>query len=62
MLSILGIETENSFRNSTCYVQSWIEVLKNDKRAIVMAAAQAEKAVNFIIFKLKFLSKSTVRI
>lgn len=51
MLNILGIETDTSFRNSTCYVQSWIEVLKNDKRAIVMAAAQAEKAVNYIIGK-----------
>ena len=51
MLNILGIETETSFRNSTCYVQSWIEVLKNDKRAIVMAAAQAEKAVNYIMGK-----------
>ena len=46
LLNMLGIETENSFKNSACYVQSWINVLKNDKRAIVMAAAQAEKAVN----------------
>jgi len=30
------------------YVQSWISVLKNDKRAIFTAASHAAKASNFI--------------
>ena len=30
------------------YIASWIEVLQNDKRAIVSAAAHAERAVKFL--------------
>lgn len=45
----IGIETPNSFRNSAAYIQSWLRKLKNDKRLIVSAAAQAEKAVNLIM-------------
>ena len=44
-----GLETKASFRNSTAYVQNWLEVLKNDKRFIVSAAGKAEKAVDFIL-------------
>jgi antirestriction protein ArdC len=29
------------------YIASWLEVLKNDKRAIFSAAAQARKAADF---------------
>lgn len=31
------------------YVESWLKVLKNDKRAVVTAAAAAEKAARFLI-------------
>ena len=44
-----GLETPESFRNSTSYVQNWLQVLKNDKRFIVSAAGKAEKAVNLIL-------------
>ena len=44
-----GLETPNSFRNNTAYIQNWLSVLKNDKRFIVSAAGKAEKAVNFIL-------------
>ena len=44
-----GLETPESFRNSTSYVQNWLQVLKNDKRFVVSAASKAEKAVNFIL-------------
>ncbi len=44
-----GLETPNSFRNNTAYIQNWLQVLKNDKRFIVSAAGKAEKAVNFIL-------------
>lgn len=30
------------------YIASWIEVLKNDKRAIVQAASYAQKAIEFL--------------
>jgi len=44
-----GLETSRSFRNSTAYVQNWLQMLKNDKRFIVSAAGKAEKAVNLIL-------------
>ena len=49
ILASLGIETKNSFDNSAAYIQSWLSVLKNDRRMVVIAAGQAEKAVNFIL-------------
>ena len=44
-----GIETPDSMKNNAAYVQSWLSVLKNDKRFIVSAAGKAEKAVKFIL-------------
>jgi len=44
-----GFETSDSFRNNAAYVQNWLQVLKGDKRFIVSAAGQAEKAVNMIL-------------
>jgi antirestriction protein ArdC len=31
-----------------CYIANWLEVLKNDKRAIFSAASHAQKAVDFL--------------
>ena len=44
-----GHETSSSFRNSAAYVQSWLKALRDDKRLIVSAAGQAEKACNLIL-------------
>ena len=44
-----GLETSASFRNSTAYLQNWLQVLKNDKRFIISAAGKAEKAVELIL-------------
>ena len=44
-----GLETASSFRNSTAYIQSWLKVLKEDKRFIVSASSRAEKAVELIL-------------
>ena len=52
ILHYLGINTELSTKNSTAYLQSWMKVLKGDKRLFLTAAGQAEKAVNFILGKL----------
>lgn len=35
--------------NSAAYVQSWLRALKNDKRLVVTAAAQAQKAADYIL-------------
>ena len=49
LVNVAGLETANSFRNNTAYVQNWLTVLKNDKRFIVSASGKAEKAVNMIL-------------
>ena len=49
LMNLLGIETVKTFRNTTAYIQSWLNVLKNDNKFIVSASSKAEKAVNFIL-------------
>ena len=49
LVNHVGLETSNSFRNSTAYIQSWLKALQNDKRLIVGAAGKAEKAVSLIL-------------
>ena len=49
LVNTAGIETDSSFRNSAAYVNGWLAALKNDKRFIVSAAGQAEKAVRLIL-------------
>lgn len=49
LMNEVGIETPASFKNSTAYVQSWLNALKNDCRMIVTAAGKAEKAVKLIL-------------
>ena len=49
ILYVLGMETENTFNNSAAYIQSWLNVLKNDAKMIVSAAARADKAVKLIL-------------
>ena len=45
----LGISTKATERNASAYVQGWLRALRNDRRTIVYAAGQAEKAVNYIL-------------
>ena len=45
----VGIDCERAFRNSVAYIQSWLEVLKNDNRMIVWAASRAERAAKYIL-------------
>jgi len=35
--------------NSAAYIQNWLEALKNDNKLIVHAAAQAQRATDFIL-------------
>ncbi len=41
--------TERTIDNSAAYLQGWLEQLRSDKTLIVQAAAQAQKAVDFIL-------------
>ena len=49
LVNLAGLETPGSFCNSAAYVQSWLKALENDKRLIVSAAGQAEKACSLIL-------------
>lgn len=40
---------ETVLENSAAYVQNWLEQLQNDRKLIVQAAAQAQKATDFIL-------------
>ena len=51
LVNVAGLETANSFRNNTAYIQNWLKVLKGDKRFIVSASGKAEKAVALILGK-----------
>lgn len=44
-----GLETVDSFNNSTAYLAGWLKALKDDKRLLISAAGAAEKAVNLIL-------------
>jgi antirestriction protein ArdC len=43
-----GIE-QGLIKNSAAYIQSWLRSLRNDKQMIVFAAAQAQKATDWIL-------------
>ena len=51
ILNMLGLETSETFQNSSAYIQSWICALKNDSRFIVSASSKADKAVHYILGK-----------
>jgi antirestriction protein ArdC len=40
---------ERTLINSAAYVSSWLQRLKDDRRLVVQAAAQAQKAADFIL-------------
>ena len=43
-----GIE-DITLNNSAAYVQGWLKSLKHDKKLVIMAAAQAQKAADYIL-------------
>lgn len=47
--AMLGLETEDSMKNHAAYVQNWKNVISNDKRAFVVAAGKAEKAIDCLL-------------
>lgn len=49
LINKLGIASSKSFSNSTAYIQSWLRVLKNDKKFIISASSRAEKSVKYIL-------------
>ncbi len=49
LCGVAGLDCEKAFKNSVAYLQSWLKMLKGDNRAIVYAAAKAEKSTNYIL-------------
>lgn len=45
----LGIETDNTVKNSASYIRSWLKALESDEKFFYKACGYAEKAVNFIL-------------
>lgn len=43
-----GIE-QKTLENSAAYIAGWLKALKNDKKLLIMAAAQAQKASDYIL-------------
>lgn len=50
LCGVAGIESQ-TLGNSASYLQSWIRRLKSDSRLVVSAAAQAQKAADYILGK-----------
>lgn len=48
LCGLCGIE-QHTIPNSTAYIQSWIRTFKNDPKVLVIAAAQAQRAVGYIM-------------
>lgn len=42
-------DIQNTIENSTAYVQSWASVLRKDRRLVVTAAGQGQKAADYIL-------------
>ena len=49
ILHSMGLETKETFQNSAAYIQNWLQVLKNDKKFIILASGKAEKAAKYIL-------------
>jgi antirestriction protein ArdC len=50
LCAMSGIE-QKTLENSEAYIKSWLNVLANDKKMLVMAAAQGQKAADYILNK-----------
>lgn len=56
LCAVAGIDN-STIENSASYIQSWLRALNNDKKLVVQAAAQAQKAADFIL-GVKFEEKT----
>lgn len=49
LCGLTGIDREPVVENTAAYIQGWLKKLKDDKQFIFKAAAEAQKAVDFIV-------------
>jgi antirestriction protein ArdC len=50
LCGVSGIE-QSTISNSAAYISGWLKVLKQDKKCLVLAAAQAQRAADYILGK-----------
>lgn len=48
IMARLHIDTPQTFKNSTAYLQNWLSALKNDKSLLISASSYAESATRYI--------------
>ena len=48
LLAEAGIDSDALMNNSASYIASWVKALRDNKKLVVLAAAQAQKAVDHI--------------
>lgn len=51
VLNTIGINTEQSDRNSSAYIKSWLRSLKNDPKMVVSASSRASRAADYIMIR-----------
>lgn len=49
LAAVAGIDNKDVEQNTVAYIQNWISALKADARMMVVAAAQAQRAVDMIL-------------
>lgn len=49
LLGCVGFQDDPEIKNSAAYIGGWLETLNRDSRMVVLAAAQAQKAVDYIL-------------
>jgi antirestriction protein ArdC len=48
LCAMSGIE-QKTLENSAAYIRGWLKALKEDKKMLVLAAAQGQKAADYIL-------------
>ena len=49
LCSQVGIDCAKAFKNSAAYIKGWLNHLRGDNKAIVIAAGKAERAAKYIL-------------
>ena len=49
LLAEAGIDSEGLMDNSAAYISSWVEALRDNKKLVIFAGAQAQRAVDYIL-------------
>ena len=47
--NIMGLQSEVELTDAAAYIQGWLKVLRDDKRFVIEAAQQAQRAVDYIL-------------